>query len=100
MTTSAHEGSTTLDLSRKGAWVAHAALVRSGREATEAGETQPVERRLLEKIEDDEPFDAAELSALRDALVSYLGDAPVRDRAPGRDVLRTVTAAIGRASGV
>ncbi|QHS17019.1 hypothetical protein GWK26_07605 [haloarchaeon 3A1-DGR] len=94
MTTSAHEGSTTLDLSREGSWVAHAALVRSGREATEAGEARPVECRLLEKIEDDEPFEPAELSTLRDALVSYLGDAPIRDRAPGREALRTVSTAL------
>jgi hypothetical protein len=98
MTTSAHQGPTTLDLSREGSWVAHSALVRSGREATAAGETQPVERRLLEKLEDDEPFEPTELSALRDALVSYLGDAPIRDRAPGREVLRTVTTAINPAS--
>ncbi|WP_280538129.1 hypothetical protein [Halopenitus sp. POP-27] len=94
MTTSARKGPTTLDLSREGSWVAHAALVRSGREATEAGEARPIECRLLEKLEDDDPFKAAELSALRDALVVYLGDAPLRDRAPGREALRAVTAAI------
>jgi len=45
-------------------------------------------RGPLESIECGEPLNDESVILLRDALVDYLGDAPVRDRAPGRTLLR------------
>ncbi|ELZ59095.1 MULTISPECIES: hypothetical protein [Halorubrum] len=71
--------------SREEAWVAHAALLDAARNATEDAEPY---RGPLESIERGEPLDGEGVAVLRDALVDYLGDAPVRDRAPGRALLR------------
>jgi hypothetical protein len=71
--------------SREEAWVAHAALLDAARSATDDAEPY---RGPLESIERGEALDGDALVLLRDALVDYLGDAPVRDRAPGRALLR------------
>ena len=78
---------------REEAWVAHAALLaaceRSVGDGSD-GESPPPYRRALYSIERGRPLDPAEAALLRDALVDYLGDAPVRDRAIGRTLLRRV----------
>jgi hypothetical protein len=71
--------------SREEAWVAHAALIDA---ATAAGDDDRPYHRPIESIERGAALDDDEVGMLRDALVDYLGDAPVRDRAPGRALLR------------
>ncbi len=61
---------------------------------TGAGRALP-HRRPLRRIEQGEPLGPAETALLHDALVEYLGDAPVRDRAVGRALLRRTAAATG-----
>lgn len=95
MTPPAHERSTTPDLSREEAWVAHAALLRAAEQAVDTGAESPAELTLVRHVEDGSPFEPEDLKLLREALVSYLAAAPLRDRAPGRAVLRRVDAALG-----
>jgi hypothetical protein len=73
--------------SREEAWVAHAALLDAAQDA--ADDAEPY-RGPLEAIERGEALGDDALALLRDALVDYLGDAPVRDRAPGRALLRRI----------
>ena len=83
-----------LSLSREEAWVAHAALLNAGAAAVDAGDDAPAQCRPIRRIESGRALtpDGAEL--LRDALVDYLGDAPVRDRAAGRALLGRVDDAV------
>lgn len=94
MSPPAHERSIALDLSREEAWVAHTALLRAAEEAVDNGAESPAELDLVQRIEDGTPFDEEGLTLLRGALVAYLADAPLRDRAPGRGALRSVDAAL------
>ncbi|GAB3415377.1 hypothetical protein GCM10027435_11440 [Haloparvum alkalitolerans] len=94
VTPPAHDDPTAPDLGREEAWVAHVALLAATEEAVEAGAESPPELDALATLEGDGLFDGDELRLLRDALVTYLGDAPLRDRAPGRAALRSVNAAI------
>jgi len=94
MTPPAHGRSTALDLSREEAWIAHVALLRAAEKAVDDGAESPAELELVRRIEDVTPFDEEGLTLLREALVSYLTDAPLRDRAPGRAALRSVDAAL------
>jgi hypothetical protein len=71
--------------SREEAWVAHAALIDAATAATD--DDRPY-HRPIESIERGAALDDEDIALLRDALVDYLGDAPVRDRAPGRALLR------------
>ncbi|ESS02903.1 MAG: hypothetical protein A07HR67_02410 [uncultured archaeon A07HR67] len=73
--------------SREEAWVAHAALLDACDRAAETGEDVARYRRPLRDIEQGRPLDPPEVALLRDALVEYLGDAPIRDRALGRALL-------------
>ncbi|EMA61779.1 DUF7853 family protein [Halorubrum lipolyticum] len=86
--------SVPLSLSHEEAWVAHAALLDAGEAAAAAGDDAPPQCRPLRRIERDRPLAPREVVLLRDALVDYLGDAPVRDRAPGRTLLRRVDDAV------
>ncbi|ELZ50421.1 hypothetical protein C464_02435 [Halorubrum coriense DSM 10284] len=81
--------------SREEAWVAHAALLDAARNATDE---DPAYRRPIESIERGAALDDEGVALLRDALVDYLGDAPVRDRAPGRALLRRTDEAAGAQS--
>lgn len=94
MTAPAHENPAALEFTREEAWVVHAALLESVEAALDAGEESPAEIGLLRELEGDATYDTVELTLVRDALVSYLGDAPLRDRAPGRAALRNIHAAI------
>ncbi len=97
-----------LAFDREEAWVAHAALVAACEQfAAENGAAASVEtnatrvdtaenpphRRPLCSIERGDPLDGEETALLREALVDYLGDAPVRDRAAGRALLRRTSPA-------
>jgi hypothetical protein len=73
--------------SREEAWVAHAALLDACDRAAETGEDVARYRRPLRDIEQGRPLDPPAVALLRDALVEYLGDAPIRDRALGRALL-------------
>ena len=94
MTPPAHRRSTALDLSREEAWVAHVALLQAAEKAVDDGAESPAELGLVRRLEDGIPFNEEGLTLLREALVSYLRDAPLRDRAPGRAALRSVDAAL------
>ncbi|SNR25756.1 DUF7853 family protein [Halorubrum vacuolatum] len=76
--------------SHEEAWVAHAALLAAGQTAVDGGDDDPPHVRPLGRIERKRSLAPEELALLRDALIDYLGDAPVRDRAPGRALLRRV----------
>lgn len=80
--------------SREEAWIAHAALLAAGATAAAAGDETPPQCRPRRRIERGRALDAAGVELLRDALIEYLGDAPVRDRAPGRSLLRRVDDAV------
>lgn len=73
--------------SREEAWVAHAALLDARDRAVEAGDDAARYRRPLRDIEQRRALDPSAAALLRDALVEYLGDAPIRDRALGRALL-------------
>lgn len=108
---------------REEAWVAHAALLAACERTTDdspdrvpadtadppaitgsvehdagsdTAEVDPVNpyRGPIRRIERGDPLDATETALLHDALVDYLGDAPVRDRATGRALLRRTAATI------
>ncbi|MDZ5812265.1 hypothetical protein U4E84_13020 [Halorubrum sp. AD140] len=83
-----------LSLSREEAWVAHAALLDAGERAVEAGDDAPPQCRPLRRIERERALSPDGAALLRDALIDYLADAPVRDRAPGRALLRRVDDAV------
>ncbi|MFC6724501.1 hypothetical protein ACFQE1_08965 [Halobium palmae] len=94
MSESTSDGQVVLDLSREETWVAHAALVCGIDRAVEDGEEPAAERELLLALESDEPIDRDALPTLRDAVLSYLDDAPERDVVTGRAVLGTVDAVL------
>jgi len=83
-----------IPLSREEAWVAHAALIAAGEAAVDAGDDAPAQCRPLRRIERDRALTPDGAALLRDALIDYLGDAPVRDRAPGRALLRRIDDAV------
>lgn len=74
--------------SRKEAWVAHAALLDACERAVERDADASAYSRPLDRIERGRALTIEDERVLRDALVDYLGDAPLRDRAPGRALLR------------
>lgn len=77
-----------LDCSRAEAWVIHAALLDRIERETDSGNDIDQEMSLLRAIErDDYAFDMSDLDLLRNALSTYLADAPSRDRVPGQSVL-------------
>lgn len=80
--------------SREEAWVAHAALLDAGALAAADGDPDPPQCRPRRRLERGRALNAADIELLRDALIDYLGDAPVRDRAPGRSLLRRVDDAV------
>lgn len=81
-----------LDLSRSEAWVIHAALLARIERETDAGKKVDREMRLLETIESGEfDPDPDDLRLLRDALSTYLADAPGRDRVPGQSILDEIS---------
>ncbi|EMA61580.1 DUF7853 family protein [Halorubrum kocurii] len=83
-----------LSLSREEAWVAHAALLDAGAAAVDDGDDAPPQCRPIRRIERDRALTPDGAALLRDALIDYLGDAPVRDRAPGRALLRRIDDAV------
>ncbi|WP_418284225.1 hypothetical protein [Halorubrum sp. DTA46] len=76
------------------AWVAHAALLDAGALAAEGGDSDPPQCRPLRRLERGRPLYSDDIDVLRDALIEYLGDAPIRDRAPGRSLLRRIDDAV------
>jgi len=80
--------STRLITSDAEEWVAHAALLDAYERAVDAGEDESHYQRALVRVEEGSPLDRPEQQLLRAALVEYLADAPLRDRAAARAVLR------------
>ncbi|GAA0724460.1 hypothetical protein J2744_002368 [Halorubrum trapanicum] len=96
MTPPTTDGPPAPTTSREEAWVAHAALLDAAQSATD--DDAPY-HRPIESIERGTALDDEGVALLRDALVDYLGDAPVRDRAPGRALLRRTDDAADALSG-
>ena len=94
MTPPTTDGPPAPTTSREEAWVAHAALI----DAAKSADGDDGYRRPIRSIERGTPLDDEGVALLRDALVDYLGDAPVRDRAPGRALLRRTADAADRRS--
>ena len=90
MTPPTNGGRVLLPSTHEEAWVAHAALLEAGEAEVDAGDDAPPQLRPLRGIERERTLDPEEVELLRDALVDYSGNAPVRDRAPGRTLLRRV----------
>jgi hypothetical protein len=80
--------STHLTTSDTEAWVAHAALLDAYERAVDVGEDGSRYQRVLCRIENGNPLDRSGRQLLRAVLVEYLADAPLRDRAAARAVLR------------
>lgn len=91
--TETRNGSVTLDLTRKEAWVLHAAVVAEMDREVEAGRTPSREIELLERVEVDGQFDETDLELAERALAAHLDGAPPRDRDPGRAALDSVRTA-------
>lgn len=83
-----------LSFTREEAWIAHAALLDAGAAAVDAGDDAPAQCRPIRRIERDRPLGPRDAVLLRDALVEYLVDAPLRDREPGQALLSRVDDAI------
>ena len=99
-----------LAFDREEAWVAHVALLAACERFADTetdtvaaleADTAPVDavenpphRRPLRRIERGEPLGDEGTALLREALVDYLGDAPVRDRAAGRALLRRTASTV------
>lgn len=98
MSAPVRDRSTVLAFADEEAWVVHAALLARVREATESGEESDAggaELDALERLESDaDRFTPHEVRAIHASLVGYLADAPLRDRPPGREALRTVNEAL------
>ncbi|MFB6177401.1 MAG: hypothetical protein ABEI99_09710 [Halobaculum sp.] len=91
MTSTPVRGTAELSFSRAEAWVVHDALRAAVRGAAESDEPLEPEVDLLRSIEaGEEQFSHGETEVVRDALVSYLTDAPLRDQKPGRDAIRRI----------
>ena len=83
-----HDESARLPSSTAEAWVAHAALLDAYERAVDAGNDGGRHGEVLEQIEAGCALDRAGRVLLCEALVEYLADAPLRDRAVGRTLLR------------
>ncbi|WP_313693154.1 hypothetical protein [Halorarum halobium] len=89
------DGTTLLEVSREEAWVVHAALMEQLRTAAADRDPDAVEVDALDRLDDArDRFTLEQVRAIRDALVEYLVDAPLRDRQPGRRALRTADSAL------
>jgi hypothetical protein len=80
MTATTCHGPAGLDLSRRDAWVLHAALLRWIEREIDDGRTPRFELELLGKIEECERLTSAELRVVEEVLDAYAGDAPDEDR--------------------
>ena len=96
MTPPTTDGPPAPTTTREEAWVAHAALLDAAQNATD---DDAAYHRPIASIERGTALDDEGVALLRDALVDYLGDAPVRDRAPGRALLRRTDDAADALSG-
>jgi hypothetical protein len=86
-------GPAGIDPSREEAWVLHAAVLDHIERTVDAGRSPDRGVAVLERVEGCEPLGPSDRSLVRKALVTYLdGDAPERDRAPGRAVLADLSA--------
>ncbi|WP_338740160.1 hypothetical protein [Haloplanus salilacus] len=91
MSPTTRHGPDGVDCSREEAWVLHAAILDHVRRVVAADRSPDRAMGVLERVEASDPLDHADRSLVRDALVAYLdGDAPERDRAPGRAILATL----------
>jgi len=80
-----------VDCSREEAWVLHAAVLDHIERTVAADRSPDRAVAVLERVEACGPLNPGARRLVRDALVAYLdGDAPERDRAPGRALLATL----------
>jgi len=81
-----------LDCSREEAWVLHAAVLDHVERLVTADRSPDRAMAILDRVEACEPLDATDRKLVRDALSTYLDDAPERDRAPVRQMLAALSA--------
>jgi hypothetical protein len=80
-----------LDCSREEAWVLHAAVLDHVERLVAADRSPDRAMAILDRVEACESLDADDRKLVRDALSTYLDDAPERDRAPVRQMLTTLS---------
>ena len=80
MTATTCHGPAGLDLSRRDAWVLHAALLRWIDSEIDDDRTPRFEFGLLRKVEECDRLTTAELRVVRQVLDAYREDAPEADR--------------------
>lgn len=80
-----------IDLSREEAWVLHAAVLDHVERLVAADRSPDRAVAVLTRIESCEPLDTDDRNLVRDALSTYLTDAPDRDRSPAREVLAALS---------
>mgnify|MGYP000406744382 CR=1 FL=1 len=84
-------GPDDLDCSREEAWVLHAAMLDHVERLVAADRSPERAMAILDRVETCEPLDATDRDLARDALATYLDDAPERDREPVRKVLSALS---------
>jgi len=80
-----------LDCSREEAWVLHAAVLDHVERLVTADRSPDRAMAILDRVEACESLDATDRKLARDALSTYLDDAPERDRAPVRQMLAALS---------
>lgn len=96
MTASAHGDPVTLELTLDEAWVLHTGLLRHLKREAERENPAPEALSLLATLEHQTSpvVDADGLRLVRQVLVEYMADAPLRDRAACRSILGEVRAVL------
>ncbi|GAB6860826.1 hypothetical protein ACFR97_00570 [Haloplanus litoreus] len=79
-----------VDCSREEAWVLHAAMLDYVERTVDAGRSPDRAMAVIERVEGCEPLDPSDRALVREALTTYLPDAPARDHEPGRAILATL----------
>lgn len=75
------------DLSREEAWVVHAVLLAAIEAAEEDGEDASREIAILHAVEDGRDLDDDARERVRQVVLEYLADAPLRDRSVARNLV-------------
>lgn len=91
MSSTTPHGPDGVDCSREEAWVLHAAMLDHIERMVDGDRSPERAVDVLERVEAGGRLAPADRRLVREALVGYLGDAPERDREPGRTLLATLS---------
>jgi len=80
-----------LDCSREEAWVLHAAVLDHVERLVAADRSPDRAMAILDRVEAGGSLDATDRELVRDALATYLDDAPERDRDAVREILAALS---------